>query len=152
MNAQRKYQVFRTGDLAIRKDLAIVKTKSEGHNVRSWSVDDVSNWLRHEVKLSQHVQKFQESDVDGLMLLKISEDDMKELLGVGNNLHRRKLLDAIQVLREKDLLEYGLENGQIEVSCIFFSWCWSENTPLSLSLFFHPLNSLHTYNGRTWPS
>jgi cytidine deaminase len=137
MNAQRKYQVFRTGDLAIRKDLAIVKTKSEGHNVRSWSVDDVSNWLRHEVKLSQHVQKFQESDVDGLMLLKISEDDMKELLGVGNNLHRRKLLDAIQVLREKDLLEYGLENGQIEVSCILF-FLMLERKHLSLSLFFFP--------------
>ena len=125
MNAQKKYQIFRTGDLAIRKDdndtknLALVRTSRGGHNVRSWSIKDVSHWLRNEVKLAQHIEAFQESDVDGLMLLKITEDDMKGILNVSNKLHRRKLLDAIQVLREKDLLEYGLENGQIE-SCVLF--------------------------------
>ena len=36
------------------------------------------------------------------------------MLGIGLPMHRRKLMNAIDTLREKDLLEYGVDFGRVE--------------------------------------
>ena len=49
--------------------------------VEDWSVDDVLNYIR--MLSLEHVQdKFRENAVDGLMLLEVSEEDLRNELGL----------------------------------------------------------------------
>lgn len=50
-----------------------------------------------------YVPSFSQNSVDGSVLLALDEEDVVELLGVKNRLHRRKLLGAIQRLRDKGI-------------------------------------------------
>ena len=57
---------------------------------------DIDGWLR-EIGLEQYAQTFQTNDIDGEMLGRLTNDDLKEI-GVASFGHRKKLLEAIAEL------------------------------------------------------
>ena len=58
-------------------------------------VDDISEFLK-KIKLGHYVQLFTDNDVDGRLLLKLTDDDLKDL-GVDNGFHRRKIITNFEV-------------------------------------------------------
>ncbi len=62
-----------------------------------WGVDDVKKWLAS-LCLSQHIPSFQEAAVDGPFLCQLTEDDLRNVLGVEHQLHRKKILFNISLL------------------------------------------------------
>merc|ERR1711871_337531 len=66
--------------------------------IKLWSVDDVSRWL-DTMSLSQYKRAFMEAAVDGEFLLELREEDMRDVLGVEHELHRRKIVVARNKLR-----------------------------------------------------
>ena len=58
---------------------------------------DIGDWLRS-LGLERYEPAFRENEIDWDALLRLSADDLKDL-GVVLGSHRRKLLDAIQLLR-----------------------------------------------------
>ena len=66
--------------------------------VESWSVNDVSRWLTS-ISLSQYHSSFKEGAVDGSFLCELTDDDLRNTLGVEHRLHRKKILFSIRCLR-----------------------------------------------------
>merc|ERR1712166_1345423 len=67
-----------------------------------WSTERVIEWLTC-IGLGRHMDAFQESSIDGLMLLDSSiwtEETMKETLNIQNIFHRKKLIREIKKLSE----------------------------------------------------
>src|SRR6185312_5508188 len=60
---------------------------------------DVEGWLRS-LGLQQYEVAFRENEIDETVLPSLTAEDLKEL-GVGLVGHRRKLLDAIAILRAR---------------------------------------------------
>ena len=58
---------------------------------------DIGGWLRR-LGLEQYEATFRENEIDDTVLPSLTAEDLKDL-GVGLVGHRRKLLDAIAVLR-----------------------------------------------------
>ena len=67
--------------------------------------------LDRTLQLGQYVKKFRKGSIDGPMLMQLTPQDLKSLLGVNEQLHRRKIMTGVQKLKKKDLLEYGLDTG-----------------------------------------
>jgi len=65
--------------------------------VDSWSINDVSKWLK-EIGLEQYQSSFKEGAVDGSFLYELTDDDLRNTLGVEHKLHRKKILSAIKSL------------------------------------------------------
>ena len=57
-------------------------------------VDDIAEFLKN-IRLGQYVQLFTDDDVDGRLLLKLTDDDLKDL-GVDNGFHRRKIISKFE--------------------------------------------------------
>lgn len=64
-----------------------------------WSGADVVEWLRH-LELEQYAQNFSNLSVDGYIILDLTEEDLEGELNVSVRLHRKKLLKAIEELRQ----------------------------------------------------
>eukprot|EP00039_Didymoeca_costata_P025627 m.14000 g.14000 ORF g.14000 m.14000 type:complete len:515 (+) comp4963_c0_seq1:215-1759(+) len=64
-----------------------------------WKTQDVCDWLAA-MEMSEYMSTFKKNKVDGVALLKLSDQDLKELgvMAVG---HRKKISQAIEVLNEK---------------------------------------------------
>ena len=72
--------------------------KAAAVKVESWSINDVSKWLVS-ISLSQYQSAFKEGAVDGSFLCELTDDDLKNTLGVAHRLHRKKLLFSIHCLK-----------------------------------------------------
>jgi len=72
--------------------------KNAAVRVESWSVNDVSRWLTS-VSLSQYQSSFKEGAVDGTFLCELTDDDLRNTLGVEHRLHRKKILFSIRCLK-----------------------------------------------------
>ena len=86
----------------------------DAHNVHEWSVKEVVAWVEDTQELPQLGSNFARNAVDGALLLQLCNRDLQDMLGIGLPMHRRKLMNAIDTLREKDLLEYGVDFGRVE--------------------------------------
>jgi hypothetical protein len=62
-----------------------------------WSPDDVVAWLRW-LHLDRYVDTFVSEDVDGRILVDLSEEELESDLKMASRLHRRKLLKALDDL------------------------------------------------------
>ena len=58
------------------------------------AVHDIAEFLR-KIKLEHYVQLFTDNDVDGGLLLKLTDNDLKDL-GVDNGFHRRKIISKFR--------------------------------------------------------
>ena len=54
------------------------------------TVHDIAQYLR-KIKLEHYVKLFTDNDVDGGLLLELTDNDLKDL-GVDNGFHRRKII------------------------------------------------------------
>lgn len=62
-----------------------------------WSVDDVSKWLS-KIALSQYKEVFRDGSIDGPFLFQLSDEDLRNVLGVEHPLHRKKILFSVKQL------------------------------------------------------
>lgn len=90
----------------------------EYDNPSKWTIKDVSMFLKHQ-KLERYDNLFVENEIDGESLLKISENDLKQM-GIGAKGHRIRLREAIKKLRKmtkseirKKLKENEIKNKKI---------------------------------------
>lgn len=83
-------------------------------NVRDWTVQHVRRWLIDSVEMPQYVDIFQRSAIDGCTLLHLQDCDLQLLLGILQPLHRRRLLLHIDRLKDRELLEHGIDYGQLQ--------------------------------------
>ena len=86
----------------------------DAHNVHEWSVKEVVAWVEDTQELPQLGPNFARNAVDGALLLQMCNRDLQDMLGIGLPMHRRKLMNAMNALREKDLLEYGVDFDEVE--------------------------------------
>lgn len=80
------------------KDLALTAYTPDPTNVALWNIGDVAQWL-DSLSLGQYKHVFAEAAVDGAFLYDLSDEDLRNTLGIEHNLHRKKILVAIQRLR-----------------------------------------------------
>eukprot|EP00505_MAST-04D_sp_SCG-Rhode-Island_P001084 Stramenopile-MAST_4_protein_1084 len=86
----------------------------DDHNAHQWSVKDVVAWVEERMELPALGGNFARNAVDGPLLLQLCDRDLEDMLNVQLPLHRRKLMSAIDGLRQADLLEYGVDVGRAE--------------------------------------
>ncbi|XP_013145995.1 PREDICTED: sterile alpha and TIR motif-containing protein 1 [Papilio polytes] len=64
-----------------------------------WSIEDVKEWVK-QIGFSEYANNFQESRVDGDLLLQISEDNLKEDIGLLNGIKRKRFTRELQQLKK----------------------------------------------------
>ena len=69
--------------------------------VSAWNLDDVGDWLGT-LALGQYRSAFLDAAIDGAFLFDLNDEDLRNTLGIEHNLHRKKILSAIQRLKEVD--------------------------------------------------
>lgn len=74
--------------------------------VAAWTVDDVLDWLAADMELPQYTRAFRENMMDGPQLLTLTPDDLADL-GITNQAHLGKLVDALDDIRRDDWLQSG---------------------------------------------
>lgn len=72
--------------------------------VHSWDVDDVQEWLASLQVHQRFGLSFEENQIDGFLLLSLSESDLENHLMVESKIVRRKLLQHLKSLLEKENL------------------------------------------------
>jgi hypothetical protein len=88
------------GSVALKKSVLDTLFRPEDHMRRrrdGAALMDLGSWLRS-LGLEQYAPAFRENAIDDSVLPRLTAEDLKDL-GVGIVGHRRKLLDAIAVLR-----------------------------------------------------
>ena len=73
-------------------------------DVADWTVEDVSRWL-DTISLSQYKRAFAEASVDGQFLTELRNEDLRDVLGVEHELHRKKIGVMIEKLKPLDKRE-----------------------------------------------
>lgn len=67
-----------------------------------WSSNDLQSWL-HDLGIKEfYCQSFAEMDIDGFLLMSLMDQDMQERLGVDSRVVRRKILQHIVAILEKE--------------------------------------------------
>ena len=88
--------------------------------VMHWKPYHVEKWIRTKLELPQYASRFSEASVDGLLLLSLTENDMKdEELNVDKKLHRAKIFVHIMRLREMAGLppnDYSRSGGTVSTT------------------------------------
>ncbi len=71
-------------------------------NVNDWRVAHVQAWLAFQVELPAYMESFQKASIDGPMLLKkVDETTLPKLLSCTNELHKAKIMNALEELKER---------------------------------------------------
>jgi hypothetical protein len=71
-------------------------------DVSLWTVGDVANWLET-LSLSQYKDAFADAAVDGAFLFDLTDEDLRNTLGIEHALHRKKILGAVRRLSNRDV-------------------------------------------------
>lgn len=66
-----------------------------------WNFDDVSTWLNL-IGMNNYTNNFQTMSIDGLLILELTEEDLENELQIPIKLHRKKIVKAIELLRQYD--------------------------------------------------
>ncbi|OWZ19913.1 hypothetical protein PHMEG_0005762 [Phytophthora megakarya] len=69
--------------------------------VAAWSVSDVGRWL-DTLALAQYKRAFADATVDGALLLHLTDDDLRNTLGMEHRLHRKKVLTTVDEMRVRE--------------------------------------------------
>ena len=72
----------------------------ENKSAQDWEVSDVCEWLG-QLSLNQYSDTFSSMKIDGMLLFAMTDEDLREDLGVSVRLHRFKILESIRKLKEK---------------------------------------------------
>lgn len=60
-------------------------------DVKDWNIQHIVQWL-DTLMLGQYRKAFEEAAIDGVFLLELTDEDLRDVLGVTHQLHRKKLL------------------------------------------------------------
>ncbi|XP_012157277.1 sterile alpha and TIR motif-containing protein 1 isoform X5 [Ceratitis capitata] len=63
-----------------------------------WSVEDVQEWVK-QINFGQFVKQFEESQVDGDLLLKLNEDNLRDDIGISNGILLKRFERELQNLK-----------------------------------------------------
>ncbi len=75
-----------------------------------WTEDDVLVWLKL-IGMEKYAENFSEMKVDGLLILELQEDELLQELHIEIKLHRKKIIKAIELLKEyHDYFKEGCES------------------------------------------
>ena len=64
-----------------------------------WDSDDVLKWLKI-IGMDKYNEVFIEMGIDGLLILELEESDIEEELRIKTKLHRKKIMKALDLLKE----------------------------------------------------
>ena len=73
-------------------------------DISVWTVEDVCRWL-DTISLSQYKRAFREGSVDGSFLTELRSEDLRDVLGMEHELHRKKVLVMINKMKPLDQQE-----------------------------------------------
>jgi len=73
----------------------------ESPDMNIWTVGDVSTWLET-ISLGQYRDAFADAAIDGGFLSELTDDDLRNTLGIEHALHRKKILSSVLKLRAVD--------------------------------------------------
>lgn len=65
---------------------------------RAWSIEEVCKWLTS-LRLSQYKETFMDAAIDGIFLFELTDDDLRNTLGIEHALHRKKILTGVRDLK-----------------------------------------------------
>ena len=82
-------------------------------DVADWTVEDVSRWL-DTISLSQYKRAFAEAAVDGQFLTELRNEDLRDVLGVEHELHRKKIGVMIEKLKPLDKREVFMRDTVLQ--------------------------------------
>ncbi|XP_016974728.1 NAD(+) hydrolase sarm1 isoform X6 [Drosophila rhopaloa] len=63
-----------------------------------WSVEDVQEWVK-QIGFNDYIEKFNESQVDGDLLLKLNQDNLRADIGIGNGILLKRFERELQNLK-----------------------------------------------------
>jgi len=63
-----------------------------------WSVEDVQEWVK-QIGFNDYIDKFNESQVDGDLLLKLNQDNLRADIGIGNGILLKRFERELQNLK-----------------------------------------------------
>lgn len=89
-------------------------TPVQPKELRDWTTEHVLEWLDNDVGLAQYHDVFERNNIDGCTLLHLQESDIQLLLGIMHPLHRKRILVCVDRLRDRELLEHGVDYGQLQ--------------------------------------
>lgn len=77
-----------------------------------WNSDDVNIWLSL-IGMENYARNFEDMSIDGLLILDLTEEDLETELKIAVKLHRKKIIRAIELLRQYDsyLRHLAVENN-----------------------------------------
>ncbi|KAL0033067.1 hypothetical protein WJX79_000895 [Trebouxia sp. C0005] len=96
----------RPGSAMARARLEAAVQQSMQHNVDQWAVAQVCDWSDY-IGLGQYRKKFVHHCIDGRLLLRLSDRDLKEEMGIAPLGHRQGLLMAIADLATYNSQTHG---------------------------------------------
>lgn len=93
-----------------------------------WSVEDVSQWVK-QIGFTEYIKNFYDSRVDGDLLLQLTEENLREDIGISNGIRRRRFKRELENLKKmadyssKDVacINYFLQNIGPEFSIYTYS-------------------------------
>lgn len=102
----------------------VVESKASDSNVLQWNVDNVTEWLSA-IYLKQYDDMFRDASIDGPFLCQLTDNDLKDALGIEHVLHRKKILFGINQLKkgiQMDSISTDSQNSKLktEVSVEIF--------------------------------
>ena len=84
----------------------------EEEDPMAWSVEDVGEWLSS-LALGQYRESFADAAVDGAFLMDLNDADLRNTLGIDHSLHRKKILNSIQRLRQQVQMDVVAQGGGV---------------------------------------
>jgi len=76
-------------------------TRDSRPDVSLWTVADVGAWM-DTLSLGQYKDAFADAAVDGAFLFDLTDEDLRNTLGIEHALHRKKVLHAIRRLSDRE--------------------------------------------------
>lgn len=64
-----------------------------------WTVEDVREWVK-QIGFNEYEQNFSESRVDGDLLLQLNDENIREDIGIGNGIRRRRFRRELENLKK----------------------------------------------------
>jgi hypothetical protein len=80
---------------------AFLKKKEAIDKISKWSPSKVAQIITQDPELQVYKLRFKMNEIDGSMLIALTDKDLKLNLLVENEVHRQKILDTVQILVEK---------------------------------------------------
>jgi len=66
---------------------------------RTWGSKQISQWLEL-LNMNEYQEVFENNKIDGLIIFDLEDNEIEEILGVKNSIHRKRFRNGINILRQ----------------------------------------------------